>query len=122
MQGWIRSGIGFLLLAASQSVWAAQPWQGQFLYSYEGGSVYRVTANHQKSMHWECIQGEEAGASGEELPERIQVRPDIYFVSWTEKSGVQVTQVLDFKSMKVYSTIIDQSARYVLRGSIKREK
>ena len=114
--------MGLLLLALSQWAWAAQPWQGQFLYSYEGGSVYRVTASHQKTMRWECIQGEEAGARGEESPERIEVRPDIYFVSWTEKSGVQVTQVLDFKSMKVYSTIIDQSARYVLRGSIKREK
>ncbi len=121
MQGRIRFAIGLLLLALGQWAMAAQPWQGQFLYSYEGGSVYRVTAGHQ-NMHWECIQGEEAGARGEELPERIQVRPDIYFVSWTEKSGVQVTQVLDFKTMKVYSTIIDQSARYVLRGSIKREK
>lgn len=122
MQGRISFAICLLLLALSQWAMAAQPWQGQFLYSYEGGSVYRVTANHQKSMHWECIQGEEAGASGEELPERIQVRPDIYFVSWTEKSGVQVTQVLDFKAMKVYSTIIDQSAGYVLLGSIKREE
>lgn len=120
--GFLRSILFCACLLVCNTACAKSPWQGQFLYSYEGGSVYRVIADNPKTMRWTCIKGEEAGANGEETPERIQVNPQVYFVTWTEKTGMQVTQVLDFKGMKVYSTVIDGSARYVLRGNMKREK
>lgn len=122
MLGWIRWFSCLALFAASQQAFALQPWQGQFLYRYEGGNVYRVFADNTTTLRWQCIEGDEAGAQGEEHPDRLQVRPDVFFVSWTEKTGIHVTQVLDFKSMRVYSTITDGSARHVLRGKLIREK
>lgn len=120
--GWIKNALACCLLIVCSMAHAQVPWQGQFLYQYEGGSVYRVITDHTPIMRWTCLKGDEAGAAGEEKPERIQVTPEVYFVTWTERTGMQVTQVLDFKGMKVYSTVIDGSARYVLRGTLKREK
>ncbi|MCB4809735.1 hypothetical protein LG204_00200 [Methylovorus menthalis] len=101
---------------------ASKAYQGQFLYQYEGGNVYRVTVNDAKSMVWKCIAGSEKGAHGTEKPERIKVDDNIYFATWREKTGINVTQVIDLKNMKVYSTIIDGKERYVLSGKIVREK
>jgi phenolic acid decarboxylase len=101
---------------------AAESYIGQFLYRYDGGSVYRVTVDDPLSMRWECIDGGEKGASGIERPERFKVVDNIYYATWVEKTGVSVSQVIDLSSMKVYSTIIDRADRYVLRGEIVREK
>lgn len=112
-----------LLLSVTTSIaHAAEAYIGQFLYQYEGGSVYRVTVNDAKSMTWLCIDGAEKGANGLEHPERFKVADKVYFATWVEKTGIQVSQVINFKTMKVYSTIVDGKERYVLTGKVVREK
>jgi phenolic acid decarboxylase len=110
-----------ILLLSSASAYAAEAYIGQFLYQYKAGTVYRVTANS-KTMSWECIKGSEVGAKGTETPQRFKLNKHIYYATWVEKSGVQVSQALDFKAMKVYSTISEGKDRYVLEGTIVREK
>ncbi|HSI28751.1 MAG: MoaF C-terminal domain-containing protein [Methylophilus sp.] len=114
--------ISILLVAFATATYASESYIGQFLFKYEGGSVYRVTVKDAKSQSWECIKGPEKGAHGIEKPERIQVADKIYFISWVEKTGIQVSQVINLNSLKVYSTIIDGKERYVLTGDIVREK
>ena len=110
-----------ILLIGSASAFAAESYIGQFLYQYKAGTVYRVIANS-KTMSWECIKGSELGAKGMETPQRFKLNNHIYYATWVEKTGVQVSQALDFKGMKVYSTITDNKDRYVLEGTIVREK
>ena len=102
--------------------YAAEAFSGRFLYQYDGGSVYRVVVNDQKLMTWTCIQGPEKGASGIEHPDRFKIADKIYFASWVEKTGTNVTQVLNLNTMKVYSTITEGKERYVISGTIVREK
>lgn len=111
-----------LLSAFTAMAHAADAYMGQFLYQYEGGNVYRVTINDAKSMSWVCIEGSEKGASGLEKPERFKVAEKIYFATWVEKTGINVSQVINLKTMRVYSTIIDGKERYVLSGTVVREK
>ncbi len=106
----------------STAAFAAEAYIGQFLFKYDGGSVYRVTVNDAKSMSWQCIQGLEKGAKGVEKPDRFKVADQIYFVSWVEKTGISVSQVINLGTRKVYSTIIDGKERYVVAGDIVREK
>lgn len=106
----------------STAAFAAEAYIGQFLFKYDGGSVYRVTVNDAKSISWQCIQGPEKGANGVEKPERFKVADQIYFVSWVEKTGINVSQVINLGTRKVYSTIIDGKERYVVAGDIVREK
>lgn len=113
---------GLLLFTSAISVHAAEAYVGQFLYQYDAGSTYRVTVNDNTHMRWACIQGPEKGASGIETPQRFKINSKVFFATWVEKTGVNVSQVIDFKNMKVYSTIIDGKERYVLEGNITREK
>lgn len=107
------------LVSAAQ---AGEDYLGQFLYQYAGGNVYRVTVKDAKSMAWQCIKGDEKGAHGVETPERFKVADKVYFASWVEKTGINVTQVINLNTMQVYSTIIDGKQRYVVTGNIVREK
>lgn len=116
------SFIGLLFLTLTSTAQATEAYLGQFLYKYEGGIIYRVTVNNAKSMSWLCIDGPEKGANGTEIPKRFKVADKIYFVSWVEKTGINVSQVINLKTMKVYSTIIDGKERYVLVGEVVREK
>jgi len=113
-----------LLSTVAATANSAEAYVGQFLYQYDGGSVYRVTVKEAKakSMSWLCIKGDEKGAHGIETPERFTVADKVYFASWVEKTGINVTQVINLNTMKVYSTIIDGQARYVISGNIVREK
>lgn len=111
-----------LLFAISCTAHAAEAYIGQFLYQYDGGSVYRVTVKEGKSMSWLCIKGDEKGSHGTETPDRFTVADKVYFASWVEKTGINVTQVINLNTMKVYSTIIDGKERYVISGNIVREK
>lgn len=112
----------FTMFCVSTSAFAVEAYVGQFLYQYKAGSVYRVIAKEDKTMAWECIEGPEVGAKGLEKPERFKLTKQIYYATWVEKTGIQVSQALDFKNMKVYSTIVEGKDRYVLEGKIVREK
>ena len=114
--------MALLLIGSAFSVQAKEAYIGQFLYQYKAGNVYRVTAKDSKTMLWECIKGDEVGAKGEETPQRFKVSKHVFYATWVEKTGVQVSQVVDFKGMKVYSTIIAGKDRYVLEGAVVREK
>lgn len=114
--------IGLILSVLAAESTAAEAYLGQFLYKYDGGNTYRVIVNNAQSMSWQCIEGTEKGASGVETPQRFKVSTKIYFATWVEKTGINVSQVIDLKGMKVYSTIVDGKERYVLVGKIIREK
>jgi phenolic acid decarboxylase len=118
-------GLFFLLLttvAFSATATASEAYIGQFLYQYKGGNTYRVISLDHKTMQWECIEGSEKGAKGIETPERFKINSTVFFTTWVEKTGINVSQVVDLKKMKVYSTIVDGKDRYVLEGNVVREK
>jgi hypothetical protein len=50
-----------LLLTFTAVACASESYLGQFLFNYEGGSVYRVIVKDAKSLSWECIKGPEKG-------------------------------------------------------------
>lgn len=114
--------LALLLAIQANCAFAAEAYIGRFLYQYAGGSTYRVTVNDDTHMQWACIQGPEKGASGIETPQRFKINKQVFFATWVEKTGINVSQVVDFKHMKVYSTIVDGKERYVLEGNIVREK
>ena len=110
-----------LLVISATAAFAAESFAGTFLYKYKGGSTYRVTIPDAEKLHWECIEGDEKGAKGDEKPTRYTVADGIYFASWVEKTGIVVTQVVNMKTSKVYSTIVEGKDRFVLEGDVTKE-
>lgn len=114
--------VTFLTLCCSAApAWSAPPYLGSFIYRYDDGSVYRVTVSDAAHLRWEALEGPEQGKSADEVTERKQVRPDVYFVSWVEKSGVNVVQVVDLTNMKLVTNVYDGKNRYVSEAAIRRE-
>jgi len=100
---------------------APEPYLGQFVYRYATGDAYRFEVKDGDTLFWRGIAGEELGRSGEEHPERFKVADGIYFVAWIEADGATVTQVLNFNSNEVYTTVVKGDLRSLLAGTIERE-
>jgi phenolic acid decarboxylase len=93
---------------------------GTFLFKYHSGNTYKLVVPDKETLTWECVDGSEIGAHGTETPERFEVAPGIYFATWREKKGVNVSQALNFNSNTVFATIVEGHDRYVLTGDIER--
>lgn len=109
------------MVAVSAGGAASEAYMGKFVYKYKDGPSYRVIAEDAQKITWECIEGDELGAHGVETPQRFKVSKNVFFVTWVEKDGVIVSQVLDFDDMNVFATIVVGADRYVLEGKIIRE-
>lgn len=90
------------------------------MYRYNDGSTYRVTVNDKTHLRWEAVTGPERGKSADEVAYRQEVRPQVYFVSWVERSGINVVQVVDLAKMKVIANVYDGKNRYLAEGVITR--
>lgn len=110
------------VLALAVPVRAAEPYIGTFLFKYAGGPTYRVTVKDETRLHWECIEGDGKGASGDETVTRFKVAENIYFVTWVEKTGLVVSEVVNLSAMTVYGTVVEGRERHVLDGVIVREE
>jgi phenolic acid decarboxylase len=97
-----------------------EAYLGTFLYKYHGGNTYKLIVSDNVNIYWECVEGSEIGANGNEKAQRFEVAPGIYFATWVEKSGVNVSQALNFNSNTVFATIVEGTNRYVLTGDIER--
>lgn len=71
------------------------------LLKYQSG--LEVIGHYRSDAHleWETASGPQRGARGSESVHVAQVAPHVFFVSWLEKSGVTVSQVLDLDQSKV---------------------
>ncbi len=113
----------FLLLPACQSLKPgsdSRAYIGSFVFKYAGGNTYRVDVPDDTSIRWECLAGDEKGKSEQERVDRRAIAHNIYFVSWTEKDGTIVSQVIDLNRHHVTSTISLGRNRYFLEGSVTR--
>ena len=74
-------------------------------YTY-GESVYHVTIDTEKEMHWEAVAGSEKGAYEEETYGIASTGPQQFLITWSEANGIGVSQVLDFEKGIVYNHLI----------------
>ncbi|MFJ9517376.1 MoaF-related domain-containing protein [Kitasatospora sp. NPDC101801] len=72
-----------------------------YLFQVDNGAAFRNTYSADGlRLRWDGL-GESAG-QWEDVPLHVaQVAPHIYFVSWTEKSGITVSHVMDLAAMTV---------------------
>lgn len=94
---------------------------GTFLYRYEDGPSYRVTATADDTLHWVCVEGDEAGREATEQVTRLVVSDDVHLLSWVEADGLVVTQAVNYATASVHCVLVAGAERIVLQGSITRE-
>lgn len=92
-----------------------------FLLTYPTG--LRIIGRYaENAVTWEALSGPAAGTTGVERTYTYEVAPGVFFVSWAERSGTTVSQVLDLNNYVVtgFVTFASDSGRSVmsLQGSI----
>lgn len=72
-----------------------------YLFQVDNGAAFRNAYSADGTrLRWEGL-GESAG-QWEDVPLHVAlVAPDVYFVSWTERSGLTVSHVMDLVTMTV---------------------
>lgn len=70
---------------------------------YNKGHEYIVTYKSKNELKWEGIGGPIKGYSNVEKCSIIEPIKNIFFVSWLEKNGASISQLLDFNRNKINS-------------------
>jgi MoaF C-terminal domain len=69
----------------------------RILIKYESGLHVEAHYTNSTQVFWKAITGPEAGTTGTETIYALEVAPKVFFISWLEKSGVSVSQILDLE-------------------------
>ena len=73
----------------------------KFLFQYESGLQVIGDYSSPTEVSWEALSGPAKGSKGTESANTAEIAPNIFFVSWIEKSGTTVSQVLDLDKLVV---------------------
>jgi MoaF-like len=93
-----------------------------YLFDY-GDFQVRVQYLSDSNFRWKQIKGPAAGSSAEEKFHAVEIRPNVYFISWQEKDSSIINQVADFERQKVYTAWISPEKKMLhLEGKIEETK
>jgi phenolic acid decarboxylase len=67
----------------------------KFIIRYESGLEVKAHYKSATELSWEALTGPSKGESGDETIYSSEVAPNIFFISWLEKKGISVSNVLD---------------------------
>lgn len=73
----------------------------RFLITYETGDTFEVYYKSRSELLWKAVGGPTAGSSGKETIHAVEAAPKVFFLSWLEKTGISVSQLLDLNTMQV---------------------
>lgn len=80
---------------------------------------FRLDFTSPQDMEWAQIKADGLGPKNAERITRVEVRPNVYMVYWTEKTGTRVTHVQDFARGIVHTNIATaDGAFHNLTGSL----
>ena len=73
----------------------------KLLFQYKSGLQVIGDYSTLNEVSWEALTGPSKGSKGTESVHTAEVAPNIFFVSWIEKPGTTVSQVLDLDKLVV---------------------
>ena len=93
--------------------------QGKTLEYNYGETLYQLSFNTDKDLHWKCILGDEKGREADETYEVQRLNDHTFFISWIESDGLGVSQVINLKDYKVNCYLKIDKDIIPLSGTIK---
>ncbi len=94
--------------------------RGTFDVTYTDGTRHTVTVTDLETVTWLAVEGVDKGATATETVDRREIAPGVWYVSWQQKDGAVVTQIVDLSKLRVISTRAMDGKRTVLEGTIVR--
>ena len=87
------------------------------LLKYEQEQHYKVSFE-EKDLTWKGVKGDDKNSETDPYQFK-KIATEIYLVNWTEKDGTFVDIVLNFASMKVYSSGKSGESTWLREGDIQ---
>ncbi len=119
-QGLVAAGVILLLVqatfAADTSKTSKMTLTGKaFEYSVAGYHLC-LTFTGEDSLRWVYLAApnDETGKSASETFDRRDIRTDVLMLSWTEKSGANVTDLFDFGEMALHASFVTADGKRFL--------
>jgi phenolic acid decarboxylase len=72
---------------------------------YDSGIELEAEYPGSNELTWKALAGPAAGSEGREVYEWHEAAPGVFFVSWLERTGTTVSQVLDLPRGQVVAYI-----------------
>lgn len=77
----------------------------RILIKYDSGLELKAHYRSATQLTWENLTGRTKGQQGTEAIHAVEVAPNVFFISWLEKSGVSVSNVVDLRNRRVSAFI-----------------
>lgn len=85
--------------------------------------VFELHFESETQLTWKALSNDGFGASETVSITKTEIRPNVYMVTWKEKSGTTVTHVEDFEKEIVYTNITTPDHTFLnLKGSLTKIK
>lgn len=82
---------------------------------YETGYLFQIDYLGDNKLRWTSLKErtDNAPMSGVETFSYVEIADDVFFINWIEEGGLVVSQIADFKNMKVtaFMTWDDENGR-----------
>lgn len=75
------------------------------LLRYDSGLEVKVHYPSASELVWEALSGPAEGQKDTEKIDAVEVVPDVFFISWLEREGTTVSNVLDFRARRVFAFV-----------------
>lgn len=131
MKGFVKPGLvaaGVILLLV-KATFAADTSKTNKMTLTGKAFEYRVSGYHlcvaftgEDSLRWVYLAapGDETGKTASETFDRRDIRSEVLMLSWTEKSGANVTDVFDFGEMALHASFVTADGkRFMSDAEIK---
>lgn len=93
----------------------------KLLYDY-GDLQYEITFKNDTILNWNCVFGSEKGRTADERYYTQHIDNDKLFLTWIEKDGLGVNQVVNFEKDSVFAYLRIDKQIIPLKGSVKELK
>lgn len=85
------------------------------IVAYETGYLFQIDYLGDNKLRWTSLKEgtDTSPISAEETFSFVEIADDIFFINWIEESGTVISQIADFKNMKVtaFMTWDDENGR-----------
>lgn len=86
-----------------------------------GEYSFQLHFESETQMTWKALTNDGFGNQETVNITKVEIRPNVYMIYWTEKSGTTVSHVEDFENGIVYTNITDPNNKFLnLKGALTK--
>ncbi len=86
-----------------------------------GEYSFQLHFKSETQMTWKALTNDGFGNQETVNITKVEIRPNVYMIYWTEKSGTTVSHVEDFENGIVYTNITDPNNKFLnLKGALTK--